>query len=75
MNDADRLRISKNIRALRLQHAYKQSDIADRFFINRSRYSQIETGKVEIPLGLLLDLARHYGVPLDEITSSDINIP
>ncbi len=72
MRNNDRLRISKNIRALRLQHGYRQSDISDRFFVSRSRYSLMETGKIEISLGLLLDLAQHYDVPVDKIIYTDI---
>ena len=32
----------------------------------------METGKIEISLGLLLDLAQHYDVPVDKIIYTDI---
>lgn len=53
------------LRELREDHDLKQSDIAEKLGITQQYYSKYETGKFELPLRFLLQLAELYGVSTD----------
>ena len=43
----------------------KQKTIADRLHIKQNTYSQYENGLRQIPIDLLIDLAKFYGTSVD----------
>lgn len=53
------------LRDLRQDHDITQSQIAAYLEIDQRTYSNYETGKREIPVHLLIKLAKYYNVPLD----------
>lgn len=55
------------IKDLREDREMKQSEIADILETTQQQYSLYECGKRSIPLELLIQLAKYYGVSLDYI--------
>ena len=53
------------LRDVRQDHDITQSQIAAYLEIDQRTYSNYETGKREIPVHLLIKLAKYYNVPLD----------
>ena len=52
---------------LRMEHGYKQSEIADMLGIIQQTYSHYETGRITPPLRTLHMLAELYGVSIDDM--------
>ena len=57
----------ENIRNLRIDRGYTQREIAEYLHIKQNTYSQYETGQRQIPIPLLIELSRFYGVTTDYI--------
>ena len=57
----------KRIRDLREDNDLNQTQIADFLNITQQQYQLYESGKREIKLNLLIELAKYYNVPLDYI--------
>lgn len=57
----------QRIRDLREDHDLKQSEVAEKLFLQREVYRRYETGKREIPLNIAVLLANLYNVSLDYI--------
>ncbi len=55
------------LKDLRVDHDYMQKQIADVLGIDQRVYSNYETGKREIPVRFVVQLAQHYGVSTDYI--------
>ena len=55
----------KRIAELRNDRDKTQQEIADMLICNRQVYARYERGIREIPVSMLLDLARYYGVSVD----------
>ena len=55
------------LRELRKQEKISQEDLAKELGISQNTYSQYETGKRELPLNTLIDLANYYYVSTDYI--------
>ena len=53
------------LRDLREDHDLTQQAVADVLFIRQSTYSQYETGRRPIPIGLLIRLAEYYDTSVD----------
>lgn len=60
--------IYQRLKDLREDSECKQSEIAELLQISQQQYSMYEKGKREIPLHLIIILARYYKVSLDYIT-------
>ena len=60
--------IYQRLKDLREDNENKQSEIAELLQISQQQYSMYEKGKREIPLHLIIVLARYYKVSLDYIT-------
>ena len=60
--------IYQRLKDLREDSENKQSEIAELLQISQQQYSMYEKGKREIPLHLIIILARYYKVSLDYIT-------
>lgn len=60
-----RLKIAKNIRAVRLDKGIKQVEVASYLKIDKSNYSKYELGKLEPNIYMLISLSKLYGVSVD----------
>lgn len=64
------------IRALREDHDYTQTQIAEILHIGQRTYADYELGKIRIPVDSLIALARFYDVDMNYISGiSDIKKP
>lgn len=64
------------IRALREDHDYTQTQIAEILHIGQRTYADYELGKTRIPVDSLIVLAKFYGVDMNYISGiSDIKKP
>ncbi len=64
------------IRALREDHDYTQTQIAEILHIGQRTYADYELGKTRIPVDSLIALARFYDVDMNYISGiSDIKKP
>ena len=55
----------QRIRDLREDHDKKQIELANYLEIKQSTYSEYESGKINIPIDMLIKIADFYGVTLD----------
>ena len=55
----------QRIRDLREDHDKKQIGLANYLEIKQSTYSDYESGKINIPIDMLIKIADFYGVTLD----------
>lgn len=55
----------QRIRDLREEHDKKQIELANYLEIKQSTYSDYESGKINIPIDMLIKIADFYGVTLD----------
>lgn len=61
----------RRLRDLREDHDLKQKELASILQIDQRVYSNYETGKREIPVHLLIKLAKFYNVSVDYILEID----
>lgn len=66
-------RIKKNIEAIRVRHKESQQQLADAIGVERNAISQYENlNNNRLPeKKILFDIARHYGIPIDELLYGD----
>lgn len=57
----------KRLYELRTDHDMTQKQVADYLVCNRQVYARYENGKREIPVSMLIQLAKLYGVSTDYI--------
>lgn len=55
----------QNIRALREDHDFSQTKIAELLKVSQTTYSRYENGVLDIPTDVLITLSRFYGVTVD----------
>jgi putative transcriptional regulator len=61
-------RVTNSIRALRFAHGeMTQADLADRIGVTRQTIIAIEQGRYSPSLEMAFQIARVFGVPLDEV--------
>lgn len=64
------------IKDLREDFDLTQREIADYLHIRQNTYSQYENGQRQLPLGMLIQLARYYKVSTDYILElTDVKTP
>ena len=66
------------LKELREENGISQKNIAEILHIKQNTYSQYETGTRQIPIDLLIILAKYYNVSVDYIlnlTDSDFPYP
>ena len=64
------------LKELREDSDITQSEIAEYLHIRQNTYSQYENGQRQIPIGLLIELARYYGTSTDYILGlTDVKTP
>lgn len=61
------------IRDLREDHDLKQSALANILGISQTRYSKYEIGTCEIPISILIQLARLYNTSIDYLLGETSN--
>ena len=55
------------LKEIRIERGLKQSAVADALNIKQNTYSQYETGQRQLPIDVLIALARYYEVSTDYI--------
>ena len=66
----------ENIRNLRVDRGYTQKQIGEYLGISQNTYSQYESGKRQLPVDIVIALAKYYGVTTDYLLGvSDIPNP
>ena len=60
-------RVTNSIRALRFAAAMTQAELADRIGVTRQTVLAIEQGKYSPSLEMAFQIARVFGVPLDDV--------
>lgn len=63
--------ISRNLKSLRVANGYKQENVSDFIGINRSTYSNYESGEREVPLNVLEKAATLFGCELSLLFEED----
>ena len=61
--------LQNRIRVFRAEHRMSQGDLADAIGVSRKTISTIEVGRFIPSTVIALKLARHFGVPVEEIFS------
>lgn len=59
------MKVYSNIRNLREDSDLTQTDIANILHVSQRAYSHYENGTREIPIPILINLARYYNVSID----------
>ena len=66
----------ENIRNLRIDGGYSQTEIAKLLNIRQNTYSQYEIGVLRYPVDVLITLADFYGVSVDYLLGrTDVKTP
>ncbi|MCJ9428628.1 helix-turn-helix transcriptional regulator [Kordiimonas marina] len=61
--------LHNRIRVFRAEHRMSQGELADAIGVSRKTISTIEVGRFVPSTVIALKLARHFGVPVEEIFS------
>jgi putative transcriptional regulator len=59
--------VNNNLRVLRAERRWSQSDLADRLGVSRQSVNAIETGKYDPSLPLAFKIAQLFGQPIEAI--------
>lgn len=65
--------IYRRLRDLREDHDLKQITVAQMLHISQTGYSKYETGALDIPTHVLIQLARYYNVSIDYLLGETDN--
>ena len=66
----------ERIRELREDHDLKQKDVAAYLKLHQTTYSSYELGKLNVPAGILMALARYYHTSVDYLLGmTDVRDP
>lgn len=66
----------ERIRALREDKDLKQKDLAEILLIAQTTYSDYELGKLNIPIPILIKLAKYYDTSIDYLLGlTDVKAP
>ena len=67
--------LAQNIKALREQKGLLQKQVATEIGLGISHYNKIENGQREASVEMLDNLAKFYGVSIDQIVHPDNEVP
>ena len=67
--------ISDNIKILRLRNKWSQAEVAKRLKISIPAFSKIETGRTDINISRLAQIAKLFDISTAEIITKDRNLP
>jgi len=59
--------VTNRLRVLRAERNWSQAELAERLHVSRQTVNAIETGKYDPSLPLAFDLARVFGLRIEEI--------
>jgi putative transcriptional regulator len=59
--------VNNDVRRLRLEQALSQAQLAEAMQVSRQTINSIENGRYIPSLPLAMALARHFGLPVEEI--------
>jgi transcriptional regulator with XRE-family HTH domain len=65
-------RIAKNIRLAREYKNYTQEYMAEAIGVSQATYCRIETGKTDIRISVLRNIATAFEVPFNRLASDDV---
>lgn len=68
----DKILFGKEIKTLRIDRGYKQSEVSSYLSITQSYYSQIENGYKDISVDMLIGLSILYHVSIDVLLYKSI---
>lgn len=68
----DKILFGKEIKTLRIDRGYKQSEVSSYLNITQSYYSQIENGYKDISVDMLIGLSVLYHVSIDVLLYKSI---
>lgn len=63
----------KRIKNLRIDHDFKQIELANYLGVSQNTYSDYELGKINIPIDVLIKIADYYKVSLDYLVERTDN--
>lgn len=63
--------MKNNLKVLRAERDWSQSDLADRLNVSRQTVNAIETGKYDPSLPLAFKLAKLFGKKIEELFTPD----
>ena len=66
--------LNQNIRYLRKRENLSQEDFANLFGLNRSNIGSYEEGRAVPPLEILLKIAKHFTISLEQLIEKDISV-
>ena len=67
-------KLNNRIRVFRAEHRLSQSDLAVQIGVTRKTISTIEVGRFVPSTIIALKIARHFGVPFEDIFSLDDDV-
>ena len=63
--------MKNSLRVLRAERSWSQGDLADRLSVSRQTINAIETGKYDPGLRLAFDIARLFGLTVEQVFDPD----
>lgn len=67
--------MKNRLRVLRAEHQLSQAELAQRLGVSRQTVNAVENGRYDPSLPLAFDLARLFGVSIEEIFEPDDRAP
>lgn len=67
-------KIGSNIRKIRTVKGLSQSQFAELFNLNRARIGAYEEGRAEPKIDVVLEIAKYFSIPLNEIFTKDLTV-
>jgi putative transcriptional regulator len=64
--------MKNRLKVLRAERNWSQGDLAERLEVSRQSVNAIETGKYDPSLPLAFRIAKLFGLPVEQIFTSDI---
>lgn len=63
--------VHEKLKTLRERFGFSQKDLADLLGVDRVTYITYEKGKADVPYPKMIQLARLFGVPMDQMIAED----
>lgn len=61
------MNIGDSLKKLRESKSYTQQQMAELIHVHRSGYSKMENNQQDVPVEYLVQIARHFGITIDEV--------
>ncbi len=66
--------VGKNIKKIRSVKNLNQSEFADLFDLKRASIGAYEEGRAEPKIGTLQEIAKHFGISIDELLNKELSV-